>query len=103
MGITEEDNDHEEEEEELVMCVNKSASFACGSLRIAFIDNGVPAHLDVVDTFIKRPFCSLIALILPAGAQLLLLLESPSLPSGGNNVPSVIRRRRLFRVEIDGG
>ena len=98
VGITKE----EEEEEELVMSVYDSASLVGGSLRIAFIDNGLPAHLVDVGTFMKRPFCSLIALILPAGARLLLLLGAPSLPSSGGCVPSVVRRRRLVRVDVDG-
>ena len=85
------------------MCVIKSALLAAGSLRIAFIVSGLPAHLAVVGTFMKRPFCFLIALILPAGARLLLLLVAPSLPSGGGGVPFVIRRRRLDRVEVVGG
>ena len=100
-GIPQADN--EEEEEELIMCVSKSASLAVSSLRIVFIVSGLPAHLAVVGTFIKRPFCSLIALILPAGDRLLLLLGAPSLPSGFGGVPSVIRRRRLDRAEVDGG
>ena len=91
-----------EEMEELAMCVYDSASLAGGSLRIAFIVNGLPAHLNDVGTFIKRPFCSLIALILPAGARLLLLLGAPSLLSGSGCVPSVVRRRRLVRVDVDG-
>ena len=94
-GITEGD----EEEEELVMCVYDSVSLAGGSQRIGFIVKGLPAHLVDVCTFIKRPFCSIIALILPAGARLLLLLGAPSLSSG---VPSVLRRRRLVRVDVDG-
>ena len=86
-GITEEE---EEKEEELVMCVHDSAPLAGGSLSIAFIVNGLQAHLDDVGTFMKRPFCSLIALILPAGALFLLLLGAPSLPSSGDGVPSVL-------------
>ena len=46
VGITE-----EEEEEELVMCVHDSAPLAGGSLSIAFIVNGLPAHLDDGGTF----------------------------------------------------
>ena len=84
------------------MCVYDSPSLAGGSLRIALIVNGLPADLDDVGTFMKRPYCSLIALILPAGARLLLLLEAPSLPSGGVCVPSVLRRRRLVRVDVAG-
>ena len=93
-GIPQADND-DDQEEDLIMCVSESASLAVGSLGIAFIVSGLPAHLAVAGTFMKRPFCSLIALILPAGARLLLLLGAPSLPSGGSGVPSVIRRRRL--------
>ena len=93
----------EEKEEELVMCVYNSASLAGDSLRIEFIVNGLPAHLVDFGTFMKRPFCFLISLILPAGARLLLLLGAPSLPSGGGGVPSVLRRRRLIRVDVDGG
>ena len=48
----------------------------------------------------KRPICSLGALILPAGARLLLVLAL-SLPSDGGGVPSVIRRRQLVRVDVD--
>ena len=103
-GIPQADNDDDEEEkEELIMCVSESASLAVVSLGIAFIVSGLQAHLAVAGTFMKRPFCSLIALILPAGARLLLLLGAPSLPSGGGGVPSVIRRRRLVRAEVDGG
>ena len=98
VGITRE----EEVEQELVMCVYDSASLAGGSLRIAFIVSSLPAHLVDDGTFMKRPFCSLIELILPAGTRFLLLLGAPSLPSGGGCVPSVVRRRRLVRVDIDG-
>ena len=43
-------------EEKLVMCVYVSAALANGSLSIAFIANGLPAHLDDAGTFMKRPF-----------------------------------------------
>ena len=88
----------EEKEEELVMCVYASASLAGVSLSIVVIVSGLPAHLEEAGTFTKRPFCSLIALILPAGTRLL-LLWAPALPSGGG-VPSVLRRRRLVRVDV---
>ena len=89
----------EEEEEELVMCVYASASLAGVSLSIVVIVSGLPAHLKEAGTFTKRPLCSLGALILPAGTRLL-LLWAPALPSG-DGVPSVLRRRRLVRVDID--
>ena len=91
--------DVEEEEEELVMCVYASASLAGVSVSIVVIVSGLPAHLEETGTFTKRPFCSLGALILPAGTRLL-LLWAPALPSGGG-VPSVLRRRRLVRVDVD--
>ena len=69
------------------------------SLRIVVISNGLQAHLDKICIFTKRPLCSLGALILPDGARLL-LLWAPALPSGGG-VPSVLRRRRLVRVDVD--
>ena len=89
----------DEEEEGLVMCVYASVSLTGVSLRIVVIGNGLPAHLDKVGIFTNRPFCSLGALILPDGARLM-LLWSPALPSGGG-VPSVLRRRRLVRVDVD--
>ena len=89
-----------EKEEELVMCVYVSAALAGDSLSIAFIANGLPARLDDADTFMKRPFCSLGAWIVPAGARRLLLDRVPSLPSCGAS--SVRRRRRLVRVDVDG-
>ena len=86
--------------EELVMCVYVSAALAGGSLSIAFIVNGLPAHLDDADTFMKRPFCSLSAWILPACARRLLLDLVASLPSC--DIPSVRLRRRFVRVDVDG-
>ena len=63
----------EEEEEKLVMCVYASASLAGVSLRIGIIVNGLSVHLEEVGTFMQQPICSLGALILSAGARLLIL------------------------------
>ena len=89
----------DEEEEELVMFVYTTVKLASVSLRIVVIVNGLPAHLEEAGTFTKRPFCSFGALILPVSARLFLLL-APAPPSGGG-VPSVLRRRRLVRVDVD--
>ena len=88
-----------EEEEKLVMGVYASVSLASVSVPIVVNVNGLTAQLEEAGTFTKRPFCSLCALILPVGARLLLLRER-ALPSGGG-VPSVLRRRRLVRVDVD--
>ena len=93
------DIEDEEEQQELVMCLFASASLTGVSLSIVVIVSGLPAHLEEAGTFTKRPFCSLGALILPAGTCLL-LLWAPALPSG-NGVHSVLRRRRLARVNVD--
>ena len=90
----------EEEEEGFVVCVYASVSLTSVSLCIVVIVNGLPAHLEEAGTFTKRPFCFLGALILPADV-LLLLLWASSLPSGGGDVPSVLRLRRLFRVDVE--
>ena len=89
----------DEEEEGLGVCVYASVSLTSVSLRIVVIGTGLPAHLDKICIFTKRTFCSLGALLLPDGARLL-LLWAPALPSGGG-VPSVLRRRRLVRVDVD--
>ena len=84
-----------EKEVELVMCVYASASLMGGSLIIAFIANGLPARLDDAGSFMKRPFCSLGAWILPVGASRLLL-------DGIHSLSRVRRRRRFVRVDVDG-
>ena len=85
-GDEEED---EEEEEELVMCVYASASLAGVSLSIVVIVSGLPAHLEEAGTFTKLPFCSLGALILPAGTRLLLLWR-PRFPPAAAFLPSFV-------------